>query len=127
MALLSDGELAVTKGVPQLDAPVARAGNDLAVVGGERNGEDIVGVSDEPAGGGAGGQLPEAESLVPRGRESVSTIGGDHLFPVSAKPTLVSHDNHGYPIMPFNVRSRRRCGSDRGASAWGNRTGTRRG
>lgn len=80
MALLGDGELAVTKSVPQLDAPVARAGNDLAVVGGEGNGQDIVGVSDEPAGGGAGGELPEAESLVPRGRESVSTVGGDHLF-----------------------------------------------
>lgn len=81
VALLGDGEFAVTKGVPQLDAPVTGTGNDLAVVGRERDGQDIIGVADEAAGGGAGGELPEAESLVPRGRESVSTVGGDNLHP----------------------------------------------
>lgn len=35
MALVGDGELAVTKGVPELDRSVARSGNNLAVVGGE--------------------------------------------------------------------------------------------
>jgi hypothetical protein len=35
VALVGDGELAVTKGVPELDRSVARAGNNLAVVGGE--------------------------------------------------------------------------------------------
>lgn len=79
MALLADGELAVTEGVPQLDGSVTGAGDDLAVVGGERDGEDIVGVADEATGGGSGSELPETESLVPGGGESVSTVRGDNL------------------------------------------------
>jgi hypothetical protein len=65
VTLLSDSELAVTKSVPQLDGAIARAGNDLSVVGGEGNGENIIGVSNESAGGSTGGELPKAESLVP--------------------------------------------------------------
>lgn len=78
MALVGDSVLAVTEGVPELDGLVAGAGDDLAVVGGERDGEDVLGVSDEPAGGLAAGELPEAKGLVPRGREGIGTIGGDH-------------------------------------------------
>jgi hypothetical protein len=52
----------------------------LSVIGGERNGENIVGVSDKSAGGGTGGKLPKAESLVPGGRESVGTVRGDDLI-----------------------------------------------
>lgn len=66
MALVGDGVLAVTKGVPELDGSVARSGDDLAVVGGERDGENVVGVADKAAGGDTGGKLPEAEGLVPR-------------------------------------------------------------
>lgn len=79
VALVGDGVLAVTEGVPQLDGAVARAGDDLAVVGGERDGEDVVGVADEATGGGAGGQLPESQGLVPRGGQSVGAVGGDDL------------------------------------------------
>lgn len=82
MALLVDGVLAVTEGVPQLDRAVARAGNNLAVVGGEGDGEDIVGVSNKSSGGSAGGKLPKAESLVPRGGQGVGTIGGDDLLDI---------------------------------------------
>lgn len=83
MTLLGDGVLAVAEGVPQLDGLVPRTGDDLAVVGGERDGKDVVGVADEAAGGGAGGELPEAESLVPRGGEGVGAVRGDHLARVS--------------------------------------------
>lgn len=79
MALVGDGELAVAQSVPQLDGAVARAGDDLAVVGGEGDGEDVVGVADEAAGGGAGGELPQSQGLVPRRGQSVSTVGGDDL------------------------------------------------
>lgn len=79
MALLGDGELAVTEGVPELDGAIAGTGDDLTVVGGEADGENVVGVADETAGGGAGGKLPETEGLVPRGREGVGTVGRDHL------------------------------------------------
>ena len=79
MPLLVDGELAVTEGVPQLDRAVARARNDLTVVGRERDGKNVVGVADESSGGGAGGKLPQAESLVPGGGKGVGTVRGDDL------------------------------------------------
>ena len=79
MALLCDGVLAVAEGVPELDCSVARAGHDLAVVGGEGDGEDVVGVAHEAAGGVAGCELPQAQGLVPGGRESVGTVRGDDL------------------------------------------------
>jgi hypothetical protein len=65
VALLSYGELAVTEGVPEFDSSVSGAGNDLSVIGGEGNGEDVVSVADEASGGGASGELPEAKSFVP--------------------------------------------------------------
>lgn len=79
MALVGDGVLAVTEGVPQLDGAVTGSGDDLTVVGGEGDRENVVGVADETAGGGAGGELPESQGLVPRGGQSVSTVGGDDL------------------------------------------------
>lgn len=79
VALVGDGVLAVTEGVPQLDGAVTGTGDDLTVVGGERDGQNIVGVADESAGGVTGGELPEAERLIPRGGQSVGTVGGDHL------------------------------------------------
>lgn len=77
VALVGDGVLAVTEGVPQLDGAVTRAGDNLSVVGGEGDGENIVGVADESSGGGASGELPQTEGLVPRGREGVGTVRGD--------------------------------------------------
>ena len=79
MSLLSDGELAVTESVPQLDCTVAGSGDTLSGIGREGNGENVVVVSNKSAGGGTSGKLPEAESLVPGCGKSVSTIGRDHL------------------------------------------------
>lgn len=79
VALVGDGELAVTEGVPQLDGAVTRTGDDLTVVGGEGDGKDIVGVANEGTGGGSAGEFPETETLVPRGGQSVGTIRGDDL------------------------------------------------
>lgn len=125
VALVGDGVLAVTEGVPQLDGAVARAGDDLAVVGGEGDGQDVVGVADEAAGGDTGGELPQAQGLIPRGGESVGTVGGDDLCGVSARlpvPSTLPRCRIGrlrmllLPPMAavrarVYVRSRRRCGS----------------
>ena len=46
-----DGVLALSKSVPQLDALVARSGDDLTVVSGEGHGEHILGVRSETTGG----------------------------------------------------------------------------
>jgi len=88
VALVGDGELAVTEGVPQLDGAVTGTGDDLTVVGGERDGQNIVGVADESAGGVTGGELPETERLIPRGGQSVGTIGGDHTVRDDVRVTL---------------------------------------
>ena len=117
MALVGDGVLAVSKGVPQLDRAVTRGRDDLAVVGGEGDREDIVGVANEGAGGFTGRELPQTQGLVPRSRQRVGTIRGDDLQrqrsaispPKSLKKTLQS------------VHSRRRCGSGREGFASGNR------
>lgn len=79
VALVGDGELAVSQGVPQLDGSVTRSRDNLAVVSGERDGQDVVGVADKGAGGVSGGKLPETEGLIPRAGKSIGTIGGDHL------------------------------------------------
>ncbi len=74
MALIGDCEFAISQSVPELDRPVARAGNDLTVISGERDGEDIVGMADKATSGCTGGQFPEAESLVPGCGQSVGSI-----------------------------------------------------
>lgn len=85
VALVGDGVLAVTKGVPQLDAAVTRAGDDLTVVGGEGNGKDIVVVANKGTGSASAGELPETERLIPRGGESVGTVRGDNLCSTQQK------------------------------------------
>lgn len=49
----------------------------MTVVGRERDREDIVGVANEATGSSTSVQIPEADSLVPGGRQSKLTIGGD--------------------------------------------------
>lgn len=136
MALVGDGVLAVTEGVPELDGAVAGTGDDLAVVGGEGDGQDVVGVADEAAGGDTGGELPEAEGLVPRGGQSVGTVGGDDLEAVNPlrlpAANCAAACTAAAALPPIGVpagyvRSRRRCASGRGGSSWGNRTRSRRG
>lgn len=65
MALIGDGEFAVAKRVPELDGTVARAGDNLTVIGGEGYRQDVVLVSDESFGGSARSKLPKTKSLVP--------------------------------------------------------------
>ena len=79
MTLVRNGKFAVTQCVPQLDRAIPRARNDLTVVGGEGDGEDIVGVTDEAAGRHSGSEFPQPKRLVPGGGEGVGTVGGDYL------------------------------------------------
>lgn len=135
MALVGDGELAVTESVPQLDGTVTGTGHNLAVVGREGDGKDIVVVADEAAGGGAGGQLPESQGLVPRSGQGVGAVGGDNLSKFDPSAYLVletftqnpaSHPCSYPPEVGRYIRSQRRCGSGRAETSWGNRTGTHR-
>ena len=77
MAILLDVVLAFAEGVPELDRLVTGARDDLPVVSTEADGQDIGGVADEAAGGETGVEVPETESVVPRGGERELAVGGD--------------------------------------------------
>ena len=72
-----EGVLALTDGVPELGGLVARAGDDLTVVSGESDGEDVLAVADEATDGLAGGNVPETHGAVPAAGEDVSGVVGD--------------------------------------------------
>ena len=65
MTLVGNGEFAVAQSVPELDGTIPRTGDDLAIVRGEGDGEDIIGMADEAAGGHTSSELPKAKCLVP--------------------------------------------------------------
>lgn len=74
---LGDGVLAFTQGVPELDSLVTGSGDNLTVVDGEGDTQDILFVSDETTGGLSGVDLPETEGSVPRSGKSELSITGD--------------------------------------------------
>jgi len=78
VAIFGDVELALTQGVPELDSLVARARNNLSVLGAESTRQNVLGVSDKSASGLACLDVPQSESVVPRGRQSEMAVRGDH-------------------------------------------------
>jgi len=66
VTLLFDVKFAFTQSVPQLNGTVTAATDDLSVVSGEGNREDIRGVANETAGSETGIEIPETKSVVPR-------------------------------------------------------------
>lgn len=56
VALILDGVLADSQGVPQLDGLVPGTRHDLAVVSRESHAQDVLGVTHKAAGGGATGR-----------------------------------------------------------------------
>ena len=75
VAILGDGELALAKGVPQLDSAVTRTRHNLTVVLREGNRQDVLGVTNEATGALAGGNLPQTQGAVPRRGEGKLAIG----------------------------------------------------
>lgn len=64
--LFSGGELVLGEDVPELDLTFGTGGENLTVVGRERDGEDFGVVADESLVGLACSEVPESEGLVPR-------------------------------------------------------------
>ena len=62
-----------------LDGLVPGSGDDLPVVGREGDGEHILGVVLEPAGGLAGGEVPQPQGLVPGAGQGKVAIRGKNL------------------------------------------------
>jgi hypothetical protein len=77
VALLDNGELALTKSVPKLDGSVTRSRHDLTVVSAESHGEDVLGVANKSAGAAAGVDVPKTEGGIPRAGEGELAIGRD--------------------------------------------------
>lgn len=78
VVLLGDGEFALSKGVPKTDGAVSRGRDDLTVVGREGNREDFFGVALETTSCGSGLEIPQTESVIPRGREGEQSVRGDN-------------------------------------------------
>lgn len=77
VAVLLDVELALSEGVPELDGAVSGSGDDLSVVSGEADGQNIRVVADESSSGGSGVEVPESKGLVPGRAQGELTVGGD--------------------------------------------------
>ena len=77
MTLVSDGVLALSQSVPQLDRLVSAGGHDLPVVSAEGDTQHVLGVVLEPPGGLATGQVPESQVLVPGSRQCKVSIRGE--------------------------------------------------
>jgi hypothetical protein len=77
VTVLDNVHLALTQSVPELDGLVTGGRDDLTVVRGEGDREDIAGVANKAAGGGTIVQVPETESLVPGSGQSELTVRGD--------------------------------------------------
>ena len=73
-----DSVLALSKGIPKLDGLVTRSRNDLTIVYGKGNREDILGVSAEATGSLTAVDLPKAKGTIPRSRESELPIARDN-------------------------------------------------
>mmetsp|Transcript_3104 Transcript_3104/g.4220 ORF Transcript_3104/g.4220 Transcript_3104/m.4220 type:complete len:104 (+) Transcript_3104:634-945(+) len=68
----------MTKSVPQTNGFITRTGNNVCVVCGEGNGQDILCVpSLELNGAFAIVKVPNTKSVVPRSGKSIVTIGGN--------------------------------------------------
>ena len=65
MTFFLDIVFALSKGVPQLNCLVARAGNNLSIVSTEANRQNVRCMSNEAAGGQSGVEVPETEGVVP--------------------------------------------------------------
>lgn len=76
LAVTLESVLALTENVPQLDGLVTRRGDDLTVVGGEGDAEDVLGVPNKTTDGLPGLEVPETHGPVPAAGERVVPVVG---------------------------------------------------
>jgi len=78
MSFLLDGVFADAESVPQFDGAIAGAGDDLSVVSGEGDAEDVLSVSDESPRRRSHRQVPQTQSRIPRAGQSELPIRGQN-------------------------------------------------
>lgn len=74
LSLSTEGELALSKGVPELDGLISGSRDDLTVVKGEGNRKNILLVTDKSSGGLSRTDLPKSQGSIPRSRKSKLSI-----------------------------------------------------
>ena len=79
MPLVCNSKFAVAQRIPQLDRAIAGSRDDLTIIGGEGDGEDIVGVAYKASSCSTSCKFPKAESFIPGGGEGVRAVGGNDL------------------------------------------------
>jgi len=77
VAVFDDIEFAFTKSVPQFDGSITGSRDDLAVIRGEGDRQDVFFVTNESSSGSSSVEVPETEGLVPRSRESKLSVRRD--------------------------------------------------
>jgi hypothetical protein len=76
----SNGVLALSKGVPQLNGLIARSGNNLTVVHAESHGKNILSMSNEATSGAPRVDLPQTKGSIPTSRKGeLSITRNDHI------------------------------------------------
>ena len=65
MCTLLNGEFAFSDSVPYLDVLVTATACNLAVVRGEGNAENVLGVADKASAGGSLAQIPQTKGVIP--------------------------------------------------------------
>lgn len=97
VAVLVHGEHALALDVPHLQLTVAGTGDDLAVVGGEGNGQDVLGVALELGDAVTVLQVPQTQGLIPGGGQSeLGVVGqGDLLDEVGVALQAAVGDGAG--------------------------------
>jgi len=74
--VLVNGVLAETLGVPDLNLVIKTTGQDLSIVVGDGDGEDVLLVADELLNGFAGLHVPETDGTIPGGGDNEAGVAG---------------------------------------------------
>ena len=99
MSVFVNGVFAFGLDVPDLDLVIASTGEDLSAIGGESDGENISGVTNELGDGFTSGGVPESDGTIPRGGEAESSVNGEADF---VNEVRVSSEHLGGST-PFSV------------------------
>jgi hypothetical protein len=76
----SNGVLALSQSVPELDTLITRSRNDLTVVHAECHGQHVLRVTDEPSSSTSGVNLPQPQGTIPTSTQcELSVTGNDHI------------------------------------------------
>jgi hypothetical protein len=99
VTFLLDIKLAFAESIPQLDGAVTAATDDLSVISGEGNGEDIRSVANKAAGSKTSVKVPETKSVVPGRGQSELAVGRYHN--VGYEMVVTTKDFLRTPVLRF--------------------------